>query len=83
MIENNVLQICADNALNDNTVSGTLAIGETSLTITSDIITKESLIDIYTSIYGVNPITVTVSSGSVEMTFPAQTVALYVKVRCS
>ena len=62
-------------------VTGTLSISATSITITDSRITTDSVLDFYTSIYGVNPLTVTVSTGQVVLTFPAQTVAMTVGVR--
>ena len=62
-------------------VTGTLAIGATSITISNARITTDSILDFYTSIYGVNPSTVTVSAGQVVLTFPAQAVAMTVGVR--
>ena len=64
-------------------VSGTLAAGATSLSLSSVNITTASTIDIYSSIYGVSPTNVTVSAGKVNMTFDAQTVAATIKVRAS
>lgn len=62
-------------------VTGTLSIGATSITISNARITTNSILDFYTSIYGVNPSTVTVSAGKVVLTFPAQAVAMTVGVR--
>lgn len=66
---------------NLNVVTGTLAIGVTSITISNARITTDSILDFYTSIYGVNPLTVSVSAGQVVLTFPAQTVVMTVGVR--
>ena len=66
---------------NLNVVTGTLPIGATSITISNARITTDSILDFYTSIYGVNPATVTVSAGQVVLTFPVQTVAMTVGVR--
>lgn len=62
-------------------VTGTLPIGATFITISNARITADSILDFYTSIYGVNPSTVTVSAGQVILTFPVQTVAMTVGVR--
>ena len=51
----------------------TLKTGLTSITIRDSRITKNSALAFYTSIYGVNPIEVAVSTGSVTLTFNAQT----------
>lgn len=62
------------------TLTGTLAAGSTTLTFSNSLITTDSTIDIYTSVYGVNPSAVTISSGQVVLTFEAQSAALNVKV---
>ena len=46
-------------------------------------ITTNSTVDIYTSVFGVNPTVVVVSSGSVALTFPSQSSDISVKVRVS
>ncbi len=66
---------------NLSVVTGTLAISATSITISDARITIDSILDFYTSIFGVNPLTVTVSTGQVVLTFSAQTVAMIVGVR--
>lgn len=58
-----------------------LAAGETSITISDNRITTDSVLSFYTSIYGVNPKTVSVSNGSVALTFEAQTADMEVGVR--
>ena len=62
-------------------LSGTLTAGGTSLTLTDSSITTNSLYDIYTSVYGVNPTDVTVTTGSITLTFEARQSNLEVKVR--
>lgn len=62
------------------TLTGTLAAGSTSLTLSNSLITTDSTIDIYTSTYGVNPASVTLSAGKMVLTFEAQSAALNVKV---
>ena len=64
-------------------VVGTLAAGATSITLSDASITANSTIDLYTDTYGVNPASVSVSTGSVTLTFPAQQAAVEVKVRVS
>ena len=64
-------------------VSGTIAVGGTSITLSDAAITTSSTIDIYTDVFGVNPESVSVSTGSVTITFAAQETALGVKVRVS
>ena len=62
------------------TLSGTLTAGNTSLTISDNRITTDSMFDIYTDVYGVNPTAVTVASGSITLTFEAHQSDLGVKV---
>lgn len=64
-------------------VTGTLTAGQTSLTLQDASITSSSTLDFYTSIYGVNPTNVSVSTGSVTLTFEAQSSNMSVKVRVS
>ena len=66
--------------LTGNTITGTLSTGSTSITLSDSSITTDSTIDLYTSIYGVNPKSVTLKSGSVTLTFKAQTTDVKVKV---
>ena len=63
-----------------NSITGTLSTGSTSITLSDSSITTDSTIDFYTSIYGVNPKTVTVENGSVTLTFKAQSEDMVVKV---
>ena len=62
-------------------VSGTLTAGSTSITLSDNSISSSSTIDIFTDTYGISPETVSVSSGSVTLTFEAQASDLGVKVR--
>lgn len=64
-------------------LTATLVAGSTSLTLTDSSITTDSLYDIYTSVYRVNPTDVTVATGSITLTFAAQQSDLGVKVRVS
>ena len=61
-------------------LTSTLTAGATSLTFTNSKITTNSIVDIYSSVYGVNPKTVTLSNGSIAMTFKAQSSDVSVKV---
>lgn len=63
--------------------TGTLTAGNTSITLSSPDITTDSTLNIFTSVYGVNPTAVSVSSGSVTLTFDAQQSDISVKVRVS
>lgn len=62
-------------------LTGTLTAGETTLIISDDSITEDSMIDIYTNVFGVNPSEVTVENGSITLVFDAQETDLGVKVR--
>lgn len=58
-----------------------LAAGKTSVTIKDDRITKNSVLSFFTSIFGVNPTAASVDTGSVTLTFKAQTGSMEVGVR--
>ena len=62
-------------------VTGTLTAGSTSITLSNAAITTSSTLDYYTDTFGVNPTNVSVSTGSVTLTFEAQSSDLGVKVR--
>lgn len=49
-----------------------LRTGETTLTITDSVITTDSIIDIYSDVYGAYATSVTQSNGSLSITFPVQ-----------
>lgn len=62
-------------------VTGTLLTGSTSLTLSDASISSTSTLDFFTDVYGVSPTAVSVTSGSVTLTFEAQESDLSVKVR--
>lgn len=64
-------------------LTGTLATGETTVTITDSSINDTCTYDIYTSVYGVNPTDVTILDNTMTLTFDAQQSDLGVKVRVS
>lgn len=66
--------------LRGKTIVSTLKAGETSVTITDEAITDSCDIDYYTSVFGVNPKTITVSDKSITLTFKEQTEDIGVKV---
>lgn len=68
--------------LDDLVVSGTLTAGQTSITLSNTGITSNSLIEVFTST-GVAYTGITVSSGSVTLTYPEQSADISVKVRVS
>ena len=53
-------------------VSDVLTAGSTSITLTSDYITTSSIIDPYTDTFGINPMSMTVTTGQVVLTFAEQ-----------
>jgi imidazole glycerol phosphate synthase subunit HisF len=59
----------------------TLEAGETSITITDNSITTDSMIDFYTDVFGVNPIGAVVGTGQITLTFEERSSDLGVKVR--
>ena len=63
-----------------NVLTGTLTAGQTTLEFTSSSIGADSLLDIYTDKYGVNPTNVVSSAGIATLTFEAQNSDLNVKV---
>lgn len=62
-------------------LTGTLTAGNTTLTISDASITTDSIFDFYTSVYGINPSAVSVSTGSIELTFDALSYDLGVRIR--
>ena len=63
-------------------LTGTLTAGQTSITIQNNVITTSSTIDIYTDA-DIDYNSVSVSTGSITITFDAQSTNLGVKVRVS
>ena len=61
-------------------VEDELTAGQTSITLTDVLISSDSTFDFYTDIYGVAPKTVSVSTGSITLTFDAQASDMMVKV---
>lgn len=66
--------------MNTYQVSGILKAGASTITLTHEKITSESMIDIYTSIYGINPKTVDITDGSITLTFKEQSDDIQIKV---
>lgn len=64
-------------------VTGILTTGNTSITLSNAAILTTSTIEIFTDIFGVQPVTCTVSTGSVTITFLSQLSDMSVKVRVS
>lgn len=67
-------------AANGIAVTGTLTAGATTITLSDAAITTDSKFDFYTSIFGVNPLSVTVATGSITLEFEAQAVNMTVEV---
>lgn len=63
------------------TLTGTLTAGQTTITLSSMAITANSTLDFYTDVFGINPTSVSVSTGSVTLTFESQATDINVKVR--
>ena len=70
----------AINELAGTTLTGTLLTGSTTLTLSDASILTTSTVDIYTDTWGVNPTDVTLSTGSITLTFDAQASDIAVKV---
>ena len=62
------------------TSSVTLPAGQTSITINNDNIRSNSLIEVYTDVFGVDPTNMTTSSGSCTLTFDEQDVDVSVRL---
>lgn len=68
------------NAINGTVLTNTLEVGETSLTFTDAAITTNSTFDFYTDRFGINPTAVSVSAGTMTLTFEEQSADIGVKV---
>ena len=64
-------------------VTGTLLTGATSITLSDASITTTSTIDIYTDVFGIQPVNAVVATGTITLTFLAQASNISVKVRVS
>lgn len=69
-------------SLRGETLSGTLAIGQTTITLNSSILTSTSYIDVYTDNWAVTPQSVVsnATNKTITLTFKAQSVTVAVKV---
>ncbi len=63
------------------TLTATLKEGNTSVSFTNSSIKDDSMIDVYTDTYGVNPTNMSVSGTTLTITFDAQSKDVNVKVR--
>lgn len=64
-------------------ITGTLAAGSTTITLSDERITGTATVDTYTNKFGVNPTDIVVDTGSVTLTFSEQNESINVKVRIS
>ena len=64
-------------------VTGTLTAGATSITLSDSAITTSSTLEPFASIFGVKPTNMVAATGSVTLTFEAQSTNMDVKVRVS
>ena len=69
-------------SLRGETLNGTLAIGETTITLNSSILTSTSYIDVYTDDWAITPQSVVsdATNGTITLTFKAQSATVAVKV---
>lgn len=58
----------------------TLTAGDTTITITDQAISADSMIDIYTNVFGIAPTNIAASAGTVTVTFNAQQNDISVKI---
>ena len=64
-------------------LTATLLTGQTTVTISDAAILTTSTIDIYTNVFGLSPEAVSVSTGSITMTFSEQSADVSIKIRVS
>lgn len=81
VFDGNVWQKLGDVGEPGTIVEGILGVGETSLLLTDSSIAINSMIDIYTDVYGLQPTNVSVTSGMINMTFLPQGTSVHVKVK--
>lgn len=75
-----IVGVRMDSLESDNVYSETLIAGETTISISGSAINKDSMISIYTSVYGVNPTSVSVTGGNITMNFEEQSTNIKVGV---
>lgn len=79
-LDNEWCEIATGGGTAGTVLTDTLEAGETSLTFTDASITAGAIIDIYTSVFGFAPTNVSVSTGSMTLTFVSQAADVDVKV---
>ena len=82
-IVSDIKEAIAEKANKYTDITGTLSAGQTSITLSDAAITENSTIDYYTNYFGINPVGVSVRTGSVTLTFEEQDIDISVKVRVS
>ena len=75
-----IVGVRMDSIESGDAYSGTLLAGETSISISGSAINTDSMISIYTSVYGVNPTDVSVTGGKITMKFEKQSMNIKVGV---
>lgn len=76
-VETNLTNLNKVNAIH----KGNLVAGNDTITIENESITENSVLTFFTSIYGVNPTAISISEGSVTLTFDVQETDMEVGVR--
>ncbi len=64
-------------------LTAALDTGKTTLTFTDSAITDDSMIEVYTNVFNINPTAISQSGNVLTLTFDAQTKTVNVKVRIS
>ena len=68
------------NLSGETIVTGLLKQGDTEVELSSEALTEDSIIDVYTDIYGLTPSSITQSNNSVTLTFKPQSSDVNIKV---
>lgn len=63
-------------------LEATLPLGDKVVVIEDDAITTDSIIDIYTDVYGAIPKDLVAETGKITMTFITQKTDIHIRVRC-
>ena len=68
------------NNISEESITGTLKEGETSITLKNNNIKEDTGVEVYTSIYNVNPTAIFTTNGSITLTFDKQNMDMDIKV---
>ena len=68
------------NNVSEESITGTLKAGKTSITLKNNNIKEDTGVEVYTSIYNVNPTAIFTTDGSITLTFDKQNTDMNVKV---